>query len=244
MDRLERVQGLEVLAAPVVDAYPGVVVAAHGQLREACPAPMHPADGSRAVVQAEHGQQIERDHVEDLDRVVGPSGCEAAPVCADVDRPYLARVRLELFDELDAAKVLLPELDNPIDRAGYEEVGVGREGGEGQLVAVHQRLGVALGGRQRSNVQLLIGQLALLLLGRGRGQCRAKIIVVRGGVVCRRQRCCAWGCNTHLPSFAWATGSFMTWSSASISARERLDLLGDSDPFDAMAVECVLWGGG
>jgi hypothetical protein len=46
------------------------------------------------------------------------------------------------------------------------------------------------------------------------------------------------------PSSAFTTGSFISWSCASISARERFVLLGDSDPLEAMAAEVLCGGAG
>ena len=188
MYALQNLQWVWALAPAIVHADPAVLFGADGQLREACASAVQPANSIGGVFQAQHCQQVECYDVEDLDSLVCPRRCKAATVGAHAHRFDLTAVRAEFFDELDASEVFLPKLDDAIDRARDQKVGVGSEGGEAQLLAVHERLGVAGCAGQGSNIELLIRQLALLLLGRCGGERRPKVvvIVVGRGVIYRK----------------------------------------------------------
>lgn len=141
-------------------------------------------------------------------------------------------MRAELFDKLNAAEILLPKLDHAVNGARDEEFGVRGQRREAQLLAVHERLGIAGCARQRGDVELLVGQLALLALRRRRRKGRAKVVVIIG----RRVTLIILSANVreelarrNIPSCAAGAGFS---SSASISVRVRLPLTGDSDRSD------------
>ena len=135
---LERLQRLRILPPAIVYADPTILFGADGELRKACASAMQPANRARGILDGQHGQEIEGDDVKDFDRLVGACSGKATAVGAHVDRLDFAIVRPELLDKLYTAKVLLPKLDHAVDGARYEEVGVGRQSGKAQLLAMHE----------------------------------------------------------------------------------------------------------
>lgn len=103
------------------------------------------------------------DHIEDLDRLVCSGRRKASSIGADADALDLRGVSAKLLHELDTDCHLLPKLDKAINGRGYEEIGMRSHGDEGQLVLVHERLGVPRRCGQRVYVDLLERELATLL---------------------------------------------------------------------------------
>ena len=126
-------------------------------------AAIHEADTLRRELRFQHGEQIEVDDIEDLHRAICARRRVSPAIRADGNALDLTVVRLELLDELDTARDLLPELHKSIYGASYEEVGVRCKGAKGELLFVHERLGVSRGGWQGSDVLLLVWQLSPLL---------------------------------------------------------------------------------
>jgi len=86
------------------------------------------------------------------------------------------------------------------------------------------------------------GSLRFFFLGADEGRAGPKSSSSEEESSIRVRPCAHQACGVYLPSFACAAGCFRSWSSASISARERLGLLGDSDPLEAMTENSVFGG--
>lgn len=222
-----------ILPSTIVDTNCVALFRRDGEEWERGPAPMDPAHGLERIIQVQHGEKVEGSDVEDLDGVIRTSRREAPPICADADRPDVPIVGLELLDELDASEILLPELYDAVDGGGDEEFGKGGEGGEGELVPVHQGAEVATGGGQGGDVEFLIGQFSLLpLWGRG-GEGGAEIIF-GGGIICVYVS--GMGLLKRWEGLPLSTAGF-GGESCSISDRDLFAALGERGPSEAMAVK-------
>lgn len=104
-----------------------------------------------------------RDNIKNLNRLVRSGRRKASSIGADADALDLRGVGAKLLHELDTDGHLLPKLDEAINRRGYKEIGMRGHGDKGQLVLVHERLGVPRRCGQRVYVDLLERELATLL---------------------------------------------------------------------------------
>jgi hypothetical protein len=88
----------------------------------------------------------------------------------------------EFLHELNTVCHLLPKLDEAINGAGNYEIGDRSNSHKGQLILVHEGLGVPCGGGQGVDIDLLKGELSALLLWRNFSwQSWAEVIV--GGII-------------------------------------------------------------
>lgn len=120
--------------------------------------------------------------IKDLHCLVCACCRKTATIGADACAPDLVWVGTEFLHELNAVRHFLPKLDKPIHRAGDDKIRKGCHRHKGQLILVHQRLGVFRGERERIDESLLEGKLAPLLLGRHLGRQRRTEVIV-GGVI-------------------------------------------------------------